>query len=296
MRVRLVIVLFCIAFLSSCDTVNESYVGNSTDYSDTLETSTAQTTISETIIETTMALPNDSTVYWKDLTVEKAVREILELDEDAPIKISDLSEITELKISPKLGTVKKIDDLVYFENLEVLNLYGHEIYDLSPLSKLSNLRVIYFADNYISDLSPLREIYSLREIYISFNEIADISPLENLSELETLYLEGNFISDLSPISSLTNLKFVNLDGNNISNVAPLSGLTNLLSLSLNNNKISDVSPLQNYKKEMFGLLLLGNNISDWSYLDYLGKAVVGHPANEEKAEDTETTDETESET
>ncbi|EKS8444446.1 leucine-rich repeat domain-containing protein [Listeria monocytogenes] len=130
-------------------------------------------------------------------------------------------------------------------NLEVLDLSGNQISDITPLSNLTNLSSLYLNNNQISDISPLSNLTDLVDLTLQGNQISDISSLSNLTDLVDLTLQGNQISDISSLANLTNLKNLYLNNNQISDISPLSNLTNLKNLYLNNNQISDISPLSN---------------------------------------------------
>ena len=129
-------------------------------------------------------------------------------------------------------------------NLEVLNLSGNQISDLTPLSGLKKLKVLFLYDNKrISDLSPLSSLKNLTDLGLYDNRISDLSPLSNLTNLTRLTLDDNQISDLSPLENLVNLTELGLRYNKVSDLKPLSGLRNLKKLNLGNNQIRDLSPV-----------------------------------------------------
>jgi len=151
----------------------------------------------------------------------------------------------ELDLSNMGLSNEDIVPLKHMTNLEVLNLGGNQISDLSPLSDLTSLAVLYFYDNTrVSDLAPLRNLTNLTRISMYWNQIEDLTPLAGLEKLEWLTVNGNQISDLSPLASLNRLTFLDLTDNRISDLTPLKNLENLSELNLKDNPVADWSPVE----------------------------------------------------
>ena len=93
-----------------------------------------------------------------------------------------------------------IAPLKYMTNLEVLNLGGNQISDLTLLAGLTSLKELYLFDNgRIAALSPLAKLTKLTRVSLYWNSISDITPLAGLVKLEWLDLTGNPIADWSPV-------------------------------------------------------------------------------------------------
>ena len=175
----------------------------------------------------------------------------------------------ELDLSNKNLTNADIAPLRLMKNLEVLNLGGNQVSDLSPISGLTNLKKLSLYDNNrISDLTPLKNLTNLTMLSLYFNPIGDISVLSNMTKLEELYLSDNKIKDITPISSLTTLAVLSLNGNQIKDLKPLSGLVNLRNLSLKDNQINDLTPLSGLSN-LTVLNLSKNQINDLTPLSGL---------------------------
>ena len=199
----------------------------------------------------------------------------------------ELPENVVIGASPAPETVvEDLTGLEFAENLTELDLYGHNISDVSPLAGLVNLKELRLSYNNISDVSPLAgltkltvldlwdssisdvsslaDLVNLKELSLTYNYgISDISPLAGLTKLTSLRLGGNDISDISPLAGLTKLTVLDLHQNNISDISPLANLVNLEHLRLSENNISDISPLAGLTK-LTQLLLEVNRISDFS--------------------------------
>ncbi|MCL2159558.1 MAG: leucine-rich repeat domain-containing protein, partial [Oscillospiraceae bacterium] len=175
----------------------------------------------------------------------------------------------ELDLSNKNLTNADIAPLRLMKNIEVLNLGGNQVSDLSPISGLTNLKKLSLYDNNrISDLTPLKNLTNLTMLSLYFNPIGDISVLSNMTKLEELYLSDNKIKDITPISSLTTLAVLSLNGNQIKDLKPLSGLVNLRNLSLKDNQINDLTPLSGLSN-LTVLNLSKNQINDLTPLSGL---------------------------
>ncbi len=115
--------------------------------------------------------------------------------------------------------------------------------DLSFLESLPNLEVIELDGKCVKNISVFQNLPNLRRAVLPNNQVQDLAALVELKSLEYLDLRNNRISDLTPLASLDDLKTLLLDQNLIVNLSPLSGLTLLTNLSLKENLFEDISPL-----------------------------------------------------
>ncbi|EAC6214996.1 hypothetical protein EHS75_15055, partial [Listeria monocytogenes] len=104
------------------------------------------------------------------------------------VTASDLKELSDAHYREfflaKRG-IKSIEGIQYFD-LNYISLYGNEISDLSPLSKMPQLIGLELDDNKIKDLTPLGNLSELFRLELKGNQISDLSPLNNLSALKYL--------------------------------------------------------------------------------------------------------------
>lgn len=77
---------------------------------------------------------------------------------------------------------------------------------LEPVEMLRDLEMLEVAGARLKELSPLSTMKTLRELNISGTAVDDIGPLASLTNLEALDLRGTAVADLSPLKNLTNLK------------------------------------------------------------------------------------------
>ena len=178
-------------------------------------------------------------VIFPDANLEAGVR--VKLGIPAPTAITDTDMQTMESFLGMVSTIYNIQGLEYATNLTWLDLFGHQVSDISPISGLTNLVKLALPLNPISDISPVAGLTNLTNLNMDYNLVSDISPVAGLTNLTELLMFGNQISDISAISGLTNLTYLDLHGNQISGISAVSGLTNLNRLSLSGNQISDIS-------------------------------------------------------
>ena len=198
-----------------------------------------------------------------DPNLKQAIRETLELSDQASITQQEMLRLTRLGAGE--NQIKDLTGLEHATNLTWLALYGNEIQDLSPLAELLNLETLYLWSNPISDLLPTANLIQLRNLDLGGCQISDISPLANLTQLESLRLHYNQIVDIASLIKLTQLTDLWLQSNQISDITPLARLTQLTELALSHNRIVNVSPLANLEN-LIDLKLAGNPIRDFSPL------------------------------
>ena len=163
------------------------------------------------------------------------------------------------------NSISDISAVQGLTNLTWLDLDDNNITDISPLSGLTNLEVLGLRDNSISNISAVRGLTNMTRLELSGNPITDVSAVAGLTNLTELYLRDNSIIDISAMARLTNLTLLALPNNSISNISPLSGLTNLTGLFLSGNAVSNISPLSGLT-DLTALDLEDNSIADISPL------------------------------
>lgn len=77
----------------------------------------------------------------------------------------------------------KSDDL---RAVRALNLWGHDIADVSMLEELPNVEVLSLSVNRISTLRPFSHCQHLQELYLRKNLVSDLSEVAHLSPLKRL--------------------------------------------------------------------------------------------------------------
>lgn len=165
------------------------------------------------------------------------------------------------------GTMKSLDDLKNFRNLEQLTVSLQPELDFTtiPSDTLSRIRLASLSQSKLKDISFLRGATSLISLSLPFGEVEDLSPLSECTNL--MYLSGshNPIQDLTPLTNLAKLKSISLPEGFISDLTPLAGLTELESVGFYKNQIKDLSPLGNLTK-LQEVALIDNQVRDVSPL------------------------------
>lgn len=165
------------------------------------------------------------------------------------------------------GTMKTLDDLKHFKNLNALNVTLQPELDYStiPDDVLGRLVNIIVTQSKLKDISFVKGAKNLKSINLAFGEVSDLSPLSECKEL--LYLSGsnNPLQDLGPVAGLTKLRSISLYSSQIKDLTPLAGLISLETLELYNNQVEDISPLAGLKN-LKELELIDNKVRDVSPL------------------------------
>ena len=176
-----------------------------------------------------------------DANLRSAVREALELPDDASLTKEHLKELT--RVVAWDSEISDLKGLEHATNLKNLSVCRNQISDLSPLASLFHLERLSLCVNQISDISPLSNLANLTLLDLGANGIEDIIPIERLKNLEVLNIGNNSVTDITPVANLKQLQYFKANSNKIINISPLTGLENLNVLILTDNPIVDFSPL-----------------------------------------------------
>ena len=173
-----------------------------------------------------------------DPNLEKAVREALELTDNAPLTQQEMLKLTLLHAGDR-GIIDPTG-LEYATNLWNLSLINNKVQDIAPLANLTNLTYLNLAVNRVENLEPLAGLIRLQTLDLLDNRIKDITPLANLRNLTRLILSYNQVSDLTPLANLINLEELYIRDNLANDFTPLQGL-NLIVFEY--DEICDIPPL-----------------------------------------------------
>ena len=195
-----------------------------------------------------------------DPNLRQAIRERLELPDEAPITQLEMLRLT--KLNAKEAQIENITGLEYAINLKSLVLSTNNIQNITPLAGLINLDSLTLQNTPITDLAPLSNLTQLTYLNLTGAPIKDLTPLANLAQLKELHLGHCQIRDLTPLSNLTQLMVLNLSKNQIVDVSPLANLTALKKLHIDRNQVVDVSPLTNLT-QLTNLTIANNPITDF---------------------------------
>lgn len=123
----------------------------------------------------------------------------------------DTYNINTEKIELKNKNIEKIDCIIKYTNLKVLDLRWNKIKDIKPLENLKQLEVLKIDFNEIEDITPLLSLTKLKELWIHNNKIRDIRGIKELKELKHLDLSLNPIKyGIEELAELRKLKRLEL--------------------------------------------------------------------------------------
>ncbi len=257
----------------------------------------------------TPTISENKEIVFKDINFRNAVTQALGKKDFESILVSDVQQLT--SFSARVCGISDISEIVYFTNLENLDLKGNRITDLTPLGSLTKLKKLDISKNFTLlsgdrekglNLAPLKSLVLLEELNASGNMITDISPLAGLACLEILDVQNNRLTDISSLSTCIGIESLNIASNyhidgttmneqGIADVGCVANMPNLHTLVACNNiittlegvekltKLTYVDVTQNYLMNLTSLagctalqtLLVENN----NLLDL--KALAGHP-------------------
>lgn len=170
-----------------------------------------------------------------------------------------------------------IDDLIYFEQLSVVDLCQNRLIKLPIMpNKIKELMIRF---NQIDDVTSLNECYSLRRLDCSHNMITEIP---NMKKLEILICDHNKISNLPTFNNLIRIscasnmikelppfpiiEIIECDKNYITKICNYSSLRELY---CSNNQINTLSNIQ----KIDTIHCYKNNIKKIDYYEYLKELV-----------------------
>lgn len=185
---------------------------------------------------------NKDQIEFNDKNLENVVRNAIGKPE-GPIYKYDAEKVTAIYAAKRVpshidscltypsSNISNLEGLQYLCNLEILNLEGNSISDISQLKGLTKLK------DSITDISPLKDLKQLEKLNISWNGIKSIEPLKQLTRLKELRLGDSSV--FLPVGR---------EMNKISNIDALSGMIDLEVLDIQDIGVKDISPLKNMKK------------------------------------------------
>ncbi len=201
-------------------------------------------------------------VKFTDPAFEAAIRETLEIDEDAVIYTDHLWEITDfeipadaedytdLKYLPYLKSLtidhaaedqlKQLSSLTQLESLHITDSTPTEA-ELSIIGALPNLRRLSLIGCSLSTVSPLSKAIHLEYLDLTDNAIRNIAPLSSMTGLQELYLSTNALTNLAELSNLTALKVLDVSYNSLTDINPIASLSSMNRLYINNNSLGNIA-------------------------------------------------------
>jgi len=205
----------------------------------------------------------DEVITFTDPVLEARVRQEIGIP-DGDITRATAQSITGLELATPDGEaaedgIQSVEDLIWFTNLDYLNLNNNAIEDVTPLQSLTRLQVLFIAGNPAWDYTPLGALTGLENLWFDA-QLKDISFVTNLTNLADLTAQG--ISALpDDLPRLTNLRSLCVPGGTLEDISVLEQMKYLMVIDLSWNNVSDISALEGM--ELTELYLDGNPIQNY---------------------------------
>ncbi|MFX0098036.1 MAG: leucine-rich repeat domain-containing protein, partial [Candidatus Hodarchaeota archaeon] len=166
-------------------------------------------------------------------------------------EVEGLSKLIRLKsLNLSFNNIRRIPNLGFLKDLEVLKLQNNQISNIEGLNEVSSLTLLDLSNNKISRIEGLGNLVNLRTLILSNNQIREIRPSELPRNLNVLLLDHNKISKIQGLDHLSWLRQLDLSFNKISWLMNLQYLVRLSVLSIHNNLLPPIieSILEQFKE------------------------------------------------
>ncbi len=100
-----------------------------------------------------------------------------------------------VSLTAKDRGIADLDGIEQLTRLEVLDLYGNQIRELSPLAGLRRLRYLDLGSNQVEEVTALSSLKSLQVLLLADNAVTEVSALAGLDSLQSVDLTGNPLSE-----------------------------------------------------------------------------------------------------
>lgn len=136
----------------------------------------------------------------------------------------------------RLHRMASIRSLDLSQNREITGLY--------PLRILQRLEVLNISGLQVNDISPLMAIRRLVEFNCANTPVTDLKGISGQQHLKIINCSNTPLSDIDPLSLLPVLEDVNISGTDVNKLNALGKTYSLVSLSCFNTRISNLKPLE----------------------------------------------------
>ena len=208
-------------------------------------------------------------VTFVDLSIELALKEILNADVDQIIYTSDLWSITEFTVPADAESFDDLENLTYLESLTIhdasfdslrflpalthltsLDLSGCRFgaEELSVIGGLPALKTLKLANCSLSTISGLELAQNLEYLDLSNNTIRNLEPLSSLLQLQEINLTHNALTGLTALGTLSKLEKLDVSYNALESIAPIATCLNLRWLDVSENDLSNLGAIDNLTK------------------------------------------------
>ena len=228
-------------------------------------------------------LINDTNIYDKNSDIQQNYEIFSEYEYDYHINIKQINKeyVKKIEIVGYNFNIKILENAC-FKNLEILNLKGNNMSDISLLKavKFDNLKILNLYSNQISD-NMIKYIYDfnfpkLENLNFGFNNFKSyefFNSIVHFNELKILNITSNhFETKIPEYLKINDLEFPALEEIDFSNgifsdetigiIFPKFKFKNLRYLDLTSNNIHNLDFIQNIKECPLEKLILTNNEID----------------------------------
>jgi internalin A len=122
----------------------------------------------------TVTTNTNDVVIIPDAQLNICLHDALGISMDSQITTDNLASLTAIYAAS--SKIISLDGMEYCTNLQVVDLSGNGISDITALSNSVKIMDINIHANYISDLSPLGNLLDLVNLKIDNNKVTDLSP------------------------------------------------------------------------------------------------------------------------
>ena len=159
-------------------------------------------------------------------------------------------------LADSIGTMTRLETLDASENrlselpgalvtcgeLRELHLFGNELVDTEPISRLTKLEVLDLSGNRLRRVPPLTGLVKLRELDLSNNLIETLPDgLEALRELRILNVSRNKLASIGQIAELPQLQELHVDGDRLEIPLEVRSRSSLRIVSNSRNSVGGTS-------------------------------------------------------
>lgn len=149
-------------------------------------------------------------IKFKDLNLKTALLDLgYDFNKNQEIEISEIDTVKKLNISKR--NINRLDDLIHFKSLRILNAMTNNIPNLDVFFNNSVIEELYVGENKLGKKLVLKNLPKLTGLFAFRNSIESIE-LVNTDKIEQMYLQGNFLQTFE-FKNLSKLRSLQLDEN-----------------------------------------------------------------------------------
>jgi len=225
--------------------------------------------LAESIFEVTLIENQDNpyeayTIGGKTYNKDSTELLLTDISNQGFKKLQNFKKLTILQVqSEKLTDISCVTEI---KNLRRLYLFGTHLKDIEALKNMTNLTHLGLGGININgpgssgdlyDITPVAKLTGLKSLTIRDCQVSDISIINNLTNLNSLWIYKTRVSDLSPVAELSNLTDLRVHYNRIENINCLQNLHKLQYLAVSYNYFPP-EQVDDLKKELPNCYIVNN--------------------------------------